>query len=117
VKEVARKYLKQPRAHRDRIGATSRPRTSSFATFEVEPDKKQELLEHLLGAETGSFLVFVRTKSMARTAWRAGWSAPAIRPRRFTATARRPKRNQALRSFSEGRHQRAGGDRRGRSRH
>ncbi len=71
-------------------------------TFEVEPDKKQELLEHLLGAETGSFLVFVRTKHgadrVARRLVRSG-----IRRRRFMATAR-SRSETALRSFSEGHH-------------
>ena len=72
-------------------------------TFEVEPDKKQELLEHLLGAEQGSFLVFVRTKHgadrVARRLTRSGWSATQIHGDRSQA-----QRNAALRSFSEGRH-------------
>jgi len=72
-------------------------------TFEVEPDKKQDLLEHLLGAETGSFLVFVRTKHgadrVARRLTKSGWSATQIHGDRSQA-----QRNAALRSFSEGRH-------------
>ena len=72
-------------------------------TFEVAPDKKQELLEHLLGAEQGSFLVFVRTKHgadrVARRLTRSGWSATQIHGDRSQA-----QRNAALRSFSEGRH-------------
>ena len=69
-------------------------------TFEVAPDKKQELLEHLLGAEKGSFLVFVRTKHgadrVARRLARSGWSATQIHGDRSQA-----QRNAALRSFSE----------------
>ena len=71
--------------------------------FDVETDKKQELLEHLLGVEEGSFLVFVRTKHgadrVARRLARAGHSATQIHGDRTQA-----QRNSALRSFSEGHH-------------
>jgi ATP-dependent RNA helicase RhlE len=102
VKEVAHKYLKDP--VRVEIGSVLKPAENvELRTFEVEPDKKQELLEHLLGAETGSFLVFVRTKHgadrVARRLTRAGHSATQIHGDRSQA-----QRNQALRSFSEGRH-------------
>ena len=53
--------LKNPA--RIEIGSVLKPAENvELRTFEVAPDKKQELLEHLLDAETGSFLVFVRTK-------------------------------------------------------
>ena len=102
VKEVARKYLNNPA--RIEIGSVLKPAENvELRTFEVEPDKKQELLEHLLGAETGSFLVFVRTKHgadrVARRLVRSGHSATQIHGDRSQA-----QRNQALRSFSEGRH-------------
>jgi len=102
VKEVARKYLNNP--VRVEIGSVLKPAENvELRTFEVEPDKKQELLEHLLGAETGSFLVFVRTKHgadrVARRLVRSGHSATQIHGDRSQA-----QRNQALRSFSEGRH-------------
>ena len=102
VKEVARKYLNNPA--RIEIGSVLKPADNvELRTFEVEPDKKQELLEHLLGAEQGSFLVFVRTKHgadrVARRLTRAGHSATQIHGDRSQA-----QRNQALRSFSEGRH-------------
>jgi ATP-dependent RNA helicase RhlE len=101
VKDVARKYLNDP--VRVEIGSVLKPAENvELRTFEVEPDKKQELLEHLLGAETGSFLVFVRTKHgadrVARRLTRAGHSATQIHGDRSQA-----QRNQALRSFSEGR--------------
>jgi ATP-dependent RNA helicase RhlE len=52
VKEVARKYLNNP--VRIEIGSVLKPAENvELRTFEVEQDKKQELLEHLLGAETG----------------------------------------------------------------
>jgi ATP-dependent RNA helicase RhlE len=102
VKDVARNYLKNPA--RIEIGSILKPAENvELRTFEVEPDKKQELLEHLLGAEEGSFLVFVRTKHgadrVARRLTRSGWSATQIHGDRSQA-----QRNSALRSFSEGRH-------------
>ncbi len=102
VKDVARKYLNNPA--RVEIGSVLKPAENvELRTFEVEPDKKQELLEHLLGSETGSFLVFVRTKHgadrVARRLVRSGHSATQIHGDRSQA-----QRNQALRSFSEGRH-------------
>jgi len=102
VKEVARKYLTNP--VRIEIGSVLKPcENVELRTFEVEPDKKQELLEHLLEQEQGSFLVFVRTKHgadrVARRLARGGFSATQIHGDRTQS-----QRNQALRSFSEGRH-------------
>jgi ATP-dependent RNA helicase RhlE len=102
VKEVVRKYLNNP--VRVEIGSVLKPADNvELRTFEVEADKKQELLEHLLSAETGSFLVFVRTKHgadrVARRLVRSGHSATQIHGDRSQA-----QRNAALRSFSEGRH-------------
>jgi ATP-dependent RNA helicase RhlE len=102
VKDVVRKYVNNPA--RIEIGSVLKPAENvELRTFEVEADKKQELLEHLLGAETGSFLVFVRTKHgadrVARRLAKSGWSATQIHGDRTQA-----QRNSALRSFSEGRH-------------
>ena len=102
VKEVARKYLNNP--VRIEIGSVLKPAENvELRTFEVAPDKKQELLEHLLDSENGSFLVFVRTKHgadrVARRLNRSGWSATQIHGDRSQS-----QRNSALRSFSEGRH-------------
>jgi ATP-dependent RNA helicase RhlE len=102
VKEVARKYLKDP--VRIEIGSVLKPcENVELRAFDVDADKKQELLEHLLGSEEGSFLVFVRTKHgadrVARRLARNGHSATQIHGDRSQA-----QRNSALRSFSEGRH-------------
>lgn len=102
VKDVVRKYVNNPA--RIEIGSVLKPAENvELRTFEVAPDKKQELLEHLLEAETGSFLVFVRTKHGAervtRRLARSGWSATQIHGDRSQS-----QRNAALRSFSEGRH-------------
>ena len=102
VRDVVRKYVNNP--VRIEIGSVLRPAENvELRTFEVEPDKKQELLEHLLEAETGSFLVFVRTRHGAervtRRLARSGWSATQIHGDRSQS-----HRNAALRSFSEGHH-------------
>lgn len=102
VKEVARKYLNNP--VRIEVGSVLKPAENvELRTFEVEQNHKQELLEHLLSAEKGSFLVFVRTKHgadrVARRLVRSGWSATQIHGDRSQS-----QRNSALRSFSEGRH-------------
>ena len=102
VKEAARSYLNEP--VRIEIGSVLKPAANvELRTFEVEQNNKQELLEHLLGAEQGSFLVFVRTKHgadrVARRLARSGWSATQIHGDRSQS-----QRNSALRSFKEGRH-------------
>ncbi|MGB8260995.1 MAG: DEAD/DEAH box helicase [Terracidiphilus sp.] len=102
VRNVATKYLNDPA--RIEIGSVLKPTENvELRTFEVAPEKKQELLEHLLGSEKGSFLVFVRTKHgadrVARKLTRSGWSATQIHGDRSQS-----QRNAALRSFSEGHH-------------
>jgi ATP-dependent RNA helicase RhlE len=102
VKEVASKYLNNPA--RVEIGSVLKPSENvELRTFEVHPENKQELLDHLLDTENGSFLVFVRTKHgadrVARRLERSGWSATRIHGDRTQS-----QRNAALRSFSEGRH-------------
>ncbi len=102
IREVAQNYLKDP--VRVEIGSVLKPSPNvELRTFEVPGDKKQELLEHLLGEHDGSFLVFVRTKHgadrVARRLSRAGHSATQIHGDRSQS-----QRSAALRSFSEGRH-------------
>jgi len=102
IREVVREYLKDPA--RIEIGSVLKPSENvELQTFEVEQDKKHELLEHLLESGEGSFLVFVRTKHgadrVANRLVRAGHSATQIHGDRSQA-----QRNQALRSFSEGHH-------------
>ena len=102
IREVVREYLKDP--VRIEIGSVLKPSENvELQTFEVEQDKKHELLEHLLETGEGSFLVFVRTKHgadrVASRLVRSGHSATQIHGDRSQA-----QRNQALKSFSEGRH-------------
>jgi ATP-dependent RNA helicase RhlE len=100
VKEVAQKYMFNP--VRIEIGSVSRPAESvDLRAFEVDKDRKQELLEHLLDAEKGSFLVFVRTKHgadrLTSRLSRSGHSATQIHGDRTQS-----QRNQALRRFTDG---------------
>ncbi|HUN83170.1 MAG TPA: DEAD/DEAH box helicase [Terracidiphilus sp.] len=102
IREVARDYLRNP--VRVEIGSVLKPSPNvELQTFEVPVDKKQELLEHLLGEHDGSFLVFVRTKHgadrVARRLSRAGHSATQIHGDRSQS-----QRSAALRNFAEGRH-------------
>ncbi|WP_263359454.1 DEAD/DEAH box helicase [Acidicapsa ligni] len=102
IREVVREYMSDP--VRIEIGSVLKPSENvELQTFEVEQDRKQELLEHLLETGEGSFLVFVRTKHgadrVASRLVRSGHSATQIHGDRSQA-----QRNQALKSFSEGRH-------------
>ena len=102
IRDVARNYLKDP--VRIEIGSVLKPSPNvKLQSFEVPADKKQELLEHLLGSHDGSFLVFVRTKHgadrVARRLSRAGHSATQIHGDRTQS-----QRSAALRSFATGHH-------------
>ena len=97
-----RDYLKDP--VRIEIGSVLKPSENvELQSFEVEQEKKLELLEHLLQSEKGSFLVFVRTKHgadrVAKKLHRSGFGATQIHGDRSQS-----QRNAALRSFSEGKH-------------
>ena len=102
IKNVVRDYLKDP--VRIEIGSVLKPSENvELQSFEVEQEKKLELLEHLLEKEQGSFLVFVRTKHgadrIAKKLCRSGWGATQIHGDRSQS-----QRNAALRSFAEGKH-------------
>jgi ATP-dependent RNA helicase RhlE len=102
IREVASLYLTNP--VRIDISTELKPSPNvKLQTFEVPTDKKQELLEHLLDSNEGSFMVFVRTKHgadrVAKRLHRAGFSAAPIHGDRSQS-----QRSSALRGFAEGRH-------------
>jgi ATP-dependent RNA helicase RhlE len=102
IREVARLYLNNP--VRIDIGSELKPSPNvRLQTFEVPAEKKQELLEHLLHENQGSFMVFVRTKHgadrVARRLTRSGFAAAPIHGDRSQS-----QRTSALRGFAEGRH-------------
>jgi ATP-dependent RNA helicase RhlE len=101
IREVARDYLRNP--VRIEIGSVLKPSPNvELQSFEVAVDKKQELLEHLLGSHDGSFLVFVRTKHgvdrVTRRLSRAGHSVTQIHGDRTQS-----QRSTALQNFATGR--------------
>ena len=103
IRDVARDYLRNP--VRVEIGSVLKPSPNvELQSFEVPTDKKQELLEHLLGSRQTAASSSSCAPSMAPIASPVDSSAPAIPPRRFTATARQSQRNAALASFANGRH-------------
>lgn len=101
IKEVVRDYLRNP--VRIEIGSVLKPSENvELQAFEVDADSKLELLQHLLRSETGSFIVFVRTKHGAdRIAMRL--EKGGIEAARIHGDRTQAQRNAALRSFSQGR--------------
>lgn len=102
IKEVANLYLNNP--VRIDIAAELKPSPNvKLQSFEVPLEKKQELLEHLLDTNHGSFMVFVRTKHgadrVARRLSKVGYAAAPIHGDRSQS-----QRISALRGFAEGRH-------------
>jgi ATP-dependent RNA helicase RhlE len=102
IREVASLYLSNP--VRIEIGPELKPSPNvKLQSFEVPVEKKQELLEHLLDTNEGSFMVFVRTKRgadrVASRLSRAGFAAAPIHGDRSQS-----QRSSALRGFAEGRH-------------
>ena len=71
--------------------------------FEVRADRKQEVLQRLLAAETGRCLVFARTKrgteKLAKSLIREGFKAAMIHGNRTQS-----QRNAALAGFQQGRY-------------
>jgi ATP-dependent RNA helicase RhlE len=90
-------------AARVAIGATTKPMDNiALHIYEVEQDRKLSLLRKLLTDETGSFLVFTRTKHGAdRLAKRL--SAAGVTTERIHGNRSQGQRNQALSGFKAGR--------------
>jgi ATP-dependent RNA helicase RhlE len=100
VAHLINKYTRNPA--RVTIGNTT---TSSgqvdLHLYEIEHDRKLDLLHHMLGRETGSFLVFARTKhgtdKLAKRLSRAGIKTACMHGDRS-----QNQRNQALEGFRKG---------------
>ena len=91
-----------PNAVRIELGSTTKPIDRiDLHFYEVEQDRKLELLQSMLRREEGSFLVFARTKHgtdrLARRLRDEGVKTAAIHGDRS-----QNQRNQALRGFQEG---------------
>jgi ATP-dependent RNA helicase RhlE len=89
-------------ALRIEVGSTTKPiEQVDLHVYEVEQDRKLALLETMLREETGSFLVFARTKHgadrLAKRLAQGGAKATAIHGDRT-----QNQRNQALKGFQDG---------------
>jgi ATP-dependent RNA helicase RhlE len=91
-----------PDAIRIELGSTTKPAEQvDLHFYEVEQDRKLDLLQGILGQDEGSFLVFARTKHgadrLARRLADRGVKTAAIHGDRT-----QNQRNQALRGFQDG---------------
>src|SRR6266852_1140885 len=100
VAHLVQKYVKYP--VRVAVGSATKPAEHiDLHVYEVDQDRKLGLLQHMLEQETGSFLVFARTKHgadrLARKLVRDGINATCIHGDRSQS-----QRNHALRGFQQG---------------
>jgi ATP-dependent RNA helicase RhlE len=98
--QVVRAHLKNP--SRVAIGSTTKPNEDvNLQAYEVEQDRKLDLLQRLLKKEDGSFLVFARTKHGAdRLAKRL--AGDGVKAARIHGNRSQNQRNEALRGFQDG---------------
>ncbi len=102
VVHLVNDYMRNP--VRLAFGSTLKPADNvRVQAFEVSGDRKQELLQHLLGKESGRVLVFARTKrgtdKLARNLNREGFAAAVIHGDRSQS-----QRTAALTGFQQGRY-------------
>lgn len=102
VAHLVENYVKDP--VRITIGVTTKPTEQvDLDLYEVDHERKFDLLTHLLRQEQGAFLVFTRTKHgadrLAKKLGQAGEDAARIHGDRTQA-----QRNQALEGFKKGRY-------------
>jgi ATP-dependent RNA helicase RhlE len=102
VVHLVKDYMRSP--VRLAFGSTLKPSENvRVQAFEVSGDRKQEMLQHLLGKETGRCLVFARTKrgtdKLARNLNREGFAAAVIHGDRSQS-----QRTAALTGFQQGRY-------------
>jgi ATP-dependent RNA helicase RhlE len=100
VKHLVEAHVRNP--VRIAVGSTTKPiEQVELHLYEVEQDRKLGLLFQMLREESGSFLVFARTKhgaeKLAKKLGRDGVKATAIHGNRSQS-----QRNRALRGFQEG---------------
>jgi len=100
AERLIHKYMKDP--VRITVGSTTRPADSiEMHVYEVDADRKVGLLHAMLDNETGSFLVFARTKHgaerLAKKVSGLGFKAAAIHGDRS-----QNQRNMALKGFQDG---------------
>lgn len=100
VAPLVRTYLKDPA--RVSIGAITKPvEQVDLHYYEVETDSKLGLLQSLLAQETGSFLVFARTKRGTEQVAKK-LALGGIKAARIHGDRTQNQRNQALYGFQQG---------------
>jgi ATP-dependent RNA helicase RhlE len=102
VANLVKDYMRSP--VRLAFGSTLKPSESvRVQAFEVSGDRKQEMLQHLLGKESGRVLIFARTKrgtdKLARNLNREGFAVAVIHGDRSQS-----QRTAALTGFQQGRY-------------
>lgn len=102
VAHLVKDHLKDP--VRVEIGSTTKPAENiNLQLFEVDQNKKLNLLRSLLTTENGSFLIFARTKhgtdKLAKKLERSGEEVARIHGNRSQA-----QRNEALKGFQTGKY-------------
>jgi ATP-dependent RNA helicase RhlE len=83
--------------------AAKTPDQVDLQVYEVESDRKVELLRHMLTLEDGSFLVFTRTKHGSDRLTKR-LSASGVRAVAMHGDRTQSQRNQALAGFRDGRY-------------
>jgi ATP-dependent RNA helicase RhlE len=102
VTHLVQSHLNNP--VRVEIGSTTRPAENvQLHVYEVDHDQKLTLLQRLLAEQSGSFLVFSRTKHGAdRLSKRL--KGAGVNSTRLHGDRTQSQRNEALRGFQEGRY-------------
>jgi ATP-dependent RNA helicase RhlE len=102
VAHLVEAHLKNPA--RIAIGSATKPAADvELRVYEVDQDRKLALLHGMLKQETGSFLVFARTKRGADRLSKK-LSAGGIHSAAIHGDRSQSQRNQALRGFQQGTH-------------
>lgn len=100
VAHLIEKYLREP--VRIAIGSTTKPHEQiDLRMYEIDTDRKVGLLLHLLKEETGTFLVFVRTKHGADKLSKK-LAAGGVRVTSIHGDRSQSQRNRALQGFQKG---------------
>jgi ATP-dependent RNA helicase RhlE len=92
-----------PNAVRVEVGSTTRPvEQVDLRLYEIESSQKLPLLESMLESETGSFLVFARTKHGADRLAKQLSCSGAAKTAAIHGDRSQNQRNQALKGFQDG---------------
>ncbi len=103
VEKLIHKFSKDPVRITVQKSIAKTPDQVDLGVYEVESDRKVELLRHMLTLEDGSFLVFTRTKHGADRLTKR-LSASGVRAVAMHGDRTQNQRNQALAGFRENRY-------------